>query len=276
MTREVAAVALAAVAGACWPAITAEGRLRRVTEESASGAARWAPTAASPRSGRFWLLLSGCAAVLVVAGAAAGSLAAGVLTAAVGAAALHRWTARNRRRAASRRRAAAVELCQALAAELASGSPPRAALAAAADGLPGLDGLAPVARTVHGDIPAVLRLLGDQPGAVGLRRLEVCWVVCERSGGGLANAAARLAESLRDEEQVRREVAAQLAGPQATGALLALLPALGVAMGTAIGARPLALLLQTPTGLGCLVLGGVLEGLGVLWTARITRQAAPP
>ena len=71
-------------------------------------------------------------------------------------------------------------------------------------------------------------------------------------------------------------MAAQLAGPRATAVLLALLPAFGLAMGNALGADPLAVLVGTPLGQGCLVLGLLLEAAGLLWTARITRRAEPP
>ena len=71
-------------------------------------------------------------------------------------------------------------------------------------------------------------------------------------------------------------MAAQLAGPRATAVLLALLPVFGLAMGNALGADPLAVLVGTPVGRGCLVLGLLLEVAGLLWTARITRRAEPP
>jgi tight adherence protein B len=57
--------------------------------------------------------------------------------------------------------------------------------------------------------------------------------------------------------------------------LLALLPAFGLAMGSALGADPLDVLAGTPLGLGCLALGLMLETAGLLWTARITRSAEP-
>jgi tight adherence protein B len=58
--------------------------------------------------------------------------------------------------------------------------------------------------------------------------------------------------------------------------LLALLPAFGWLMGSALGADPLGVLVGTPLGLSCLVVGLLLETAGLLWTARITRGAEPP
>jgi tight adherence protein B len=72
---------------------------------------------------------------------------------------------------------------------------------------------------------------------------------------------------------VRQEVSTQLAGPRATAALLGALPAVGVLLGTGLGAAPLDVLLRTPWGLGCLVLGSLLTIAGVAWTERIARAA---
>lgn len=179
-------------------------------------------------------------------------------------------------RAARRRRTETVELCQALSAELRGGAAPRPALAAAANGLSEFDLLKRVAETTYGDVVAVLCHDARLPGGGGLARLVACWRVCERSGVGLAAAVERLADALRDDEQVRRETAAQLAAPRATAVLLALLPVFGLAIGAAVGARPLAFLLHTRFGLMLLLTAGVLEVLGLAWTARITRTAVPP
>jgi tight adherence protein B len=55
--------------------------------------------------------------------------------------------------------------------------------------------------------------------------------------------------------------------------MLALLPALGVLLGTGFGADPLRVLLHTPAGLACLLSGGLLEWAGLAWTSRIARSA---
>lgn len=180
------------------------------------------------------------------------------------------------RRAATRRRSAVAELVDALASELRAGASPRAALHRAARDEPMLAGLAAAARSPAGDVAAALREVGALPGGSGAGDLGAAWLVCESTGGGLATPAARLAGALRDDAQVRREVAAQLAGPKATAALLAMLPAFGLAMGAALGADPLHLLLETPVGPALLGSGLALELLGVLWTVLIARRAAPP
>lgn len=186
------------------------------------------------------------------------------------------WRDPTGRRQATRRRMAVIELCSALGAELRSGATARDALIAASRDLPGVEHLAAVAAAPHGDIRQALQATAALGGGAGLWRLAACWQVSERSGSGLAPSVSRLAATLRDEEQVRREVAAQLAGPRATSVLLAMLPAFGLAMGGALGAEPIAVLLGTPLGQGCLVLGLMLETAGLWWTARITRGAEPP
>jgi tight adherence protein B len=51
------------------------------------------------------------------------------------------------------------------------------------------------------------------------------------------------------------------------------LPVAGLLMAAGLGADPLRVLLSTPLGLVCLVLGLGLDGLGVLWTGRLVRRA---
>ena len=167
-----------------------------------------------------------------------------------------------------------VELSQALAAELRSGASPRSALVFAANGVPDLGLLVEVGRSPYGDVPGALNELAALAGAQGLARLAVCWRVCERSGAGMALAIERLATGLRDDDQVRRETAAQLAGPKASGVLLALLPVFGLTLGAAVGANPTALLLS-PFGAVLGATAAVLELLGVLWMMHITRRAMP-
>jgi len=184
---------------------------------------------------------------------------------------------RTRRRAAAAERAGAVEACAALAAELRAGRDPADALAAAAEVAAG-----PSQRSLRAAATAA-RLGGDVAGALCdesgsevahvLRALAACWTVCARSGSGLAAAVERLEEGLRGEHAQRRAVDAELAGPRATAALLAVLPAFGLALAAGLGADPLHVLLETPLGLGCLALGLALDGLGVLWTDRLVRRA---
>ncbi|MFD6170289.1 type II secretion system F family protein [Streptomyces coeruleorubidus] len=180
------------------------------------------------------------------------------------------------RRDRERRADAVIALCGALAGEVRAGRQPGEALLRAARDCGGLaDAQATVlaAARFGGDVPDALATAAGQPGAEGLRGLAACWRVAVDQGAGLAAGLDRLAAALRAERDQRSDLRAQLAGARATAVLLAGLPALGLLIGTALGADPLHVLLHTTAGLGCLVTGGVLEGLGLWWVLRIVRGA---
>ncbi|WP_433857496.1 type II secretion system F family protein [Streptomyces kronopolitis] len=188
---------------------------------------------------------------------------------------VRRWlAARGAVRARDRRAAAVITLCAAVAGELRAGRQPAQALLAA--GAPGLgaagSGVIAAAR-YGGDVPQALRAAGRLPGAEGLTGMAACWQVAVEGGAGLACGLERIASGLRAQREQRDELRAQLAGPRATALMLALLPGGGLLMGSALGADPLRVLLHTPAGWGCLVIGGLLEWGGVVWTARIVAAA---
>ena len=171
--------------------------------------------------------------------------------------------------------AAVPELCRAAAAELRTGAPPSVALTRAAADAPDALGAHVRRLAAAGDIgpsppPGEWAAL---PGAERLRALGALWSVAAHAGSGLADGLDRLAASLAAEERRRADVAAQLAGPRASAAVLAALPLCGLALAASLGARPVPFLLTTPIGLACLVLGAALDVAGVCWVRRITRAA---
>ena len=217
------------------------------------------------------------AAALVVVGClvALGAVAAGL--AAAGALVLRRGVRSRRRQAAQEReRARALDALSMLAADLRAGRSAAEAFAAAAAIACGESAVAlasaAAAAGLGGDVGSAL-LAERSAVASTLRALAACWRVCSDAGGGLADAVERLEEGIRAAEAQRQAVAAELAGPQATAQLLAVLPLGGVALAAALGAHPLDLLLGTPVGVACLLLGLALDGAGVLWTRRLTAQA---
>ncbi|MEU1624254.1 type II secretion system F family protein [Streptomyces sp. NPDC020096] len=189
--------------------------------------------------------------------------------------------ARARRLAAERWQEAVAGLCTAVAGDLRAGRPPDAALAEAVERLRGPDGpggaecVTPLlaAARFGGDVTAALREAAARPGAEGLAGVAACWEVSVDGGAGLADGLDRVAAALRAERDQREDLRAQLAGPRSTAAMLALLPVFGVVLGATLGADPLRVLLRTPTGLGCLLIGGALEWAGLAWTARIVSAA---
>ncbi|MDH6517500.1 tight adherence protein B [Streptomyces sp. SAI-135] len=203
---------------------------------------------------------------------------------------------REERRVRERRAAAVIALCALVAGEVRAGRQPGEALAGAvrdvegpADGRGGLDGArheSPecgglgetqaavlAAARFGGDVPGALAAAARRPGAEGLSGLAACWRVAVDQGAGLAAGLDRLEAALRAERDQRADLRAQLAGARSTAWMLAALPVLGLGLGAALGADPLHVLLHTGTGLGCLLAGGLLEGVGMWWAARIVRGA---
>ncbi|MFI1764580.1 type II secretion system F family protein [Streptomyces sp. NPDC020800] len=184
--------------------------------------------------------------------------------------------ARGAGRARERRADAVIGLCAALACEVRAGRQPGEALLRAArdcDGLGEAQAAVIAAARFGGDVPGALAVAARQPGAEGLLGLAACWRVAVDQGAGLAAGLDRLEGALRAERDQRADLRAQLAGARATALLLAALPALGLLLGSAMGADPLRVLLHSGAGLGCLVAGALFEGAGTWWAARIVRGA---
>jgi tight adherence protein B len=182
--------------------------------------------------------------------------------------------ARERRREKERRAEGVITLCGAVAGELRAGLQPGQALlfAARSTGVLGAaESSVLAAARFGGDVPKALREASGERGAEGLAGVAACWRVAVDSGAGLAAGLDRLEAALRAERDQRQDLRSQLAGVSSTITLLALLPVVGLAMGWALGAAPLRVLLHTPAGLACLVVGGLLEATGVCWAARIVR-----
>ncbi|MFI2351052.1 type II secretion system F family protein [Streptomyces sp. NPDC019443] len=224
---------------------------------------------------REWLCLP-VALVLAVLGES-------VLPLVAGAAAVplvrRRLRARERRREQDRRAEGVITLCGAVAGELRAGLQPGQALLFAArstGALGGTEAAVLAAARFGGDVPQALREAAREPGADGLAGVAACWRVAVDSGAGLAAGLDRLEAALRAERDQRADLRTQLAGASSTIALLAALPLVGLGMGWALGADPLRVLLHTPAGLVCLVVGGLLEAAGLCWAARIVRRGEEP
>ncbi|MFE5208390.1 type II secretion system F family protein [Streptomyces sp. NPDC056600] len=177
-----------------------------------------------------------------------------------------------------RRAEAVIALCGALAGEVRAGRQPGEALTLvlSEEGGGVLDrALAPAVAAARfgGDVATALMGAACAPGAEGLRGLAACWRVAVDRGAGLADGLERLDAALRSERDRRADLRSQLAGARATTVMLAGLPALGLLLGTAMGAGPLRILLHTGPGLGCLAVGGGLEAAGLWWASRIVRGA---
>ncbi|MGW0119043.1 type II secretion system F family protein [Streptomyces sp. NPDC003327] len=246
-------------------------------EGRATGQARWAAPSWWPRvrARREWLCLP-VAAVVAVLGASPVPLLAGAVAVPL----VGRWL----RKAALRREREAraervVALCGTVAGELRAGWQPAQALAFGArqtGALGAEEAVVLAAARFGGDVPEALRGAARQDGADGLAGLAACWQVAVDGGAGLAAGLDRLEAALRDHGEQRERLRAELAGAWATVTVLAVLPVAGIALGAALGADPLHVLLHTPAGFACLALGGALEAAGLWWAARIVRGGEGP
>jgi tight adherence protein B len=164
------------------------------------------------------------------------------------------------------RRAAEIEWLDVLAAELAAGADPVASLIGVATSASVCPRAVAAARA-GADVVAAMRAGAGRSATV--RAAAACWAVASGSGAGLAASLVVLADSARENERVRAELEAGLAEPRATAVVLALLPVLGLGLGSVLGAEPLSWLCGTGAGRAVLAAGFVLECLGAWWAWRI-------
>ncbi|HVT20598.1 MAG TPA: type II secretion system F family protein [Mycobacteriales bacterium] len=241
--------------------------------------ARWRPATAD-RPARIRTIRGADLAVAVAIGSALVALhlplfvamAGGLLP--LGWAKLRQGRAGRRIRAA--REAAVAEVTFALAGELRAGRTAGEALrAAAATAGPLADVLRSAAASVAigGSAAAELDAASRLPGAERLRSVAAAWRVTESAGGKVALVLERLGEAMDRDDELRREMQSALASPKATSLLLAGLPVFGIALGQAIGAHPLHLLLYQPLGWGLLAGAAVLDAIGIAVTRRISSWA---
>ena len=171
----------------------------------------------------------------------------------------------------ARQRQAAAQFVLALGDELSTGLPLETAVARAADGIPWLSHTARAA-AMGGDIPQSLRLDATRHDLAVLASLSAAWQVAAGSGAGLAAAARNLGHAAVERERTRRELASEMAGPRATARVLALLPAIGLLLGSGLGGSPWTWLTGTPLGLVVLAVGLGLEILGLAWVQWLVRR----
>lgn len=195
-------------------------------------------------------------------------------------------TVRRRRsagRAAGDAAAIATEVADALrriTGELRSGAHPAVALGGVrSDGARAQQVLADAAAAAQlgDDVGRALRReAGLRPVvAVDLLRLADTWSLAERHGIPLADLLDDARRTIGWRVQFGRRVHAQLAGPRATAAVLAALPAVGLLLGQLLGADPVGVLRSSVLGQLLLVVGAGLTAAGFAWCDRILCAAVP-
>jgi tight adherence protein B len=112
----------------------------------------------------------------------------------------------------------------------------------------------------------------DQPA---VQAIAAAWRLADRTGAPLAQTLGAIADRLRRSAEDQAELAAEIAGPQATMRLLIALPGCGVFLGQLMGAQPVQIMTTTAIGRGCAGAGLLLLAGGGLWMrAAIQRVAA--
>ena len=174
-------------------------------------------------------------------------------------------------------REAIAALCTALRAELEAGLQPRMAFTSAVWSRPELSDLAEEACRPGDvvDLPKLLTTHAAHPGRRALRALAACWYAADRHGIALADAVSGIEEGLRAEGARLRAVEVELAGIRATILLLSALPIFGFALGLALDANPLNIVLHNTIGELSLATGVALDLLGLLWTDRLVAGLRP-
>lgn len=159
----------------------------------------------------------------------------------------------------------------ALIAECRAGATPAQAFAAAGRGGRYATSFAAAAASAQAGEP--IRFPAGEAARLG--SLAVACRMNTMTGMPLTGALAGLAEDLRADRRLRLAVDRSVSGPRSSAMLLALLPALGIAMGEAMGVHPAALLVHSPIGRLLLGAGAGLDLAGVLWTRALVRRVRP-
>jgi len=257
---------LTSLALLCWPDTRAAARLRTMAGRRRRKRLRL------PRPSAVTLTAAAALGGWFVAGAG-GAIATALLATTV-------WQ-RLRDRKRSRQSLAALdglaEAVRSLVSGLRAGAHPAAAAeSAAADAQPDaattMRAIAAAAR-LDGDVARTIGTAGPPALTAALARVSKAWLLAQRHGLPLADVLDAVRRDLEQRARFARQVLARMAGPKSSATVLSLLPALGIALGEGIGARPLRLLASTGIGQLLLLVGVTLLCTGVLWSGRITNRA---
>lgn len=215
------------------------------------------------------------AVITAVAIAAFGGVCALIAAVVVVGTAVHRRSAKRRRRHRRGERDSLITGLDTVIGELRVGAHPAIACGTAATECIGsvaeAFGTAAGRARLGGTAHAGLRVIGS-PVSTELAVLAGAWRVADEHGLGLVGLLGAARGDLLARNRFRDRTEASLAGARATGTVLACLPVLGVLLGQAMGAAPLAVLLGGGLGGVLLALGCGLCCAGLLWTDAITER----
>jgi len=124
-------------------------------------------------------------------------------------------------------------------------------------------------------VPDAIAERAAQTGDESWGDVAAAWSVAETVGAPLADTLRVVADSVRDDVELRADVRVALAEPTASARLMMWLPLLGLIVGAGLGLDTIGVLFRTPAGGACLVTGIVLILLARRWTKRLVRAAQP-
>jgi tight adherence protein B len=230
---------------------------------------RWRWRAAVPSRVAIALAAAGAGSLAVVwRGPVVGAAAA--VAVAVGLSAVGQAMRRSATRARDRDLSTALRLVR---AELDVGSSAVVALTAASSVAGAHRPAFAAAASALADGRDVGAAVGEVSADPQLIVIAQAWQLATALGIPLAGVLARVDDDVQASREQNRVVAAALAGPRSSAALLAGLPVLGIVLGLAMGADPLHVLLDTGGGRLLLAAGVLLDAVGVLWTDRLISSA---
>lgn len=186
------------------------------------------------------------------------------------------WRRRKRRRAADTCRRATPDALYALAAELRAGRPiaPALEFSAQCAGPLQRDLVERATSVARGaDVAGEFESLAQRRGCERWRAVAAAWRATSPLGASVSGVLERLAESYEQADAADDELTAALAGPRSTVVMLMCLPAVGLMLGTSVGAHPLQLLMHRPVGWALASGAAVLEVAGLAWWRRIVAAA---
>lgn len=184
--------------------------------------------------------------------------------------------ARRHRLADERRAAAVAPLLDGVAAALRAGAGLRDALHDAAERGPLSSTVRAVLARVDGGVP--LRAALDEVSVANpqraVRLAATALALGVETGGATAASLEALAQAVRDEQALAAEVRALSAPMRASALVIASAPVAFAALVATIDPRAGGALLFTPFGRCCLLVGVVLDGVG-LWWMRALLEVRP-
>lgn len=261
----------------CWPSHRATLRLRGLLGEANASSLR---RQCAPRPMRSRPLAVVSLVLVTLSGVfTLGVVPTGVLLALAGTVAW-RWRERSRTRSRVVAMGAVADAVGGIVAELRAGVQPAAAVESVAVDLDAHHATAAAELRALGaaarlgcEITAPIRARDDtDPVPVAVARVARGWALAHRHGLPLADVLDAVRRDVESSARFAARLRAMMAGPRASAAVLSALPVLGIALGEAMGAHPVAVLTTSAGGQLLLVCGAALVLAGTAWCGRLTRQ----